>query len=62
MASSVCLLLQFLHQLTARAVIRDYENGTLSIGQAEHEVWVCVCGCWCGWVGGCGFVWVLVCV
>ncbi|XP_030198676.1 protein mono-ADP-ribosyltransferase PARP4 isoform X3 [Gadus morhua] len=27
----------FLHQLTARAVIRDYENGTLSIGQAEHE-------------------------
>ncbi|KAG7266286.1 hypothetical protein CRUP_009341, partial [Coryphaenoides rupestris] len=28
---------QFLHKLAARAVIRDYENGTLAINQAEHE-------------------------
>ncbi|CAL8265978.1 unnamed protein product [Lota lota] len=27
----------FLHKLAARAFIRDYENGTLSISQAEHE-------------------------
>ncbi|XP_034142721.1 protein mono-ADP-ribosyltransferase PARP4 isoform X3 [Esox lucius] len=27
----------FLHKLTARAVIRDYEDGCLHINQAEHE-------------------------
>ncbi|KAL0963604.1 hypothetical protein UPYG_G00308500 [Umbra pygmaea] len=27
----------FLHQLTARAVIRDYEDGSLHMNEAEHE-------------------------
>lgn len=33
---------QFLHKLTARALIRDYEDGNLDANQAEHEVCVCV--------------------
>lgn len=29
---------QFLHKLTARALIRDYEDGSLATSEAEHEV------------------------
>ncbi|TSV41644.1 Poly [ADP-ribose] polymerase 4 [Bagarius yarrelli] len=28
---------QFLHKLTARAIIRDYEDGSLAASEAEHE-------------------------
>lgn len=31
---------QFLHKLTARALIRDYEDGSLESNEAEHEVCV----------------------
>ena len=27
-----------LHQLTARAIIRDWEDGTLDVNRTEHEV------------------------
>ncbi|XP_071197270.1 protein mono-ADP-ribosyltransferase PARP4 isoform X4 [Salvelinus alpinus] len=34
----VCVhVFQFLHKLTARAVIRDYEDGSLHTNEAEHE-------------------------
>lgn len=32
------LCIQFLHKLTARAIIRDYEDGNLDNSEAEHEV------------------------
>lgn len=32
---------QFLHKLTARALIRDYEDGSLDTNEAEHEVCLC---------------------
>ena len=31
-------LLQMLYQLTARAIIRDWEDGTLDVKRTEHEV------------------------
>lgn len=34
----VCRCVQFLHKLTARAVIRDYEDGNLDADGAQHEV------------------------
>lgn len=36
-----CVCFQFLHRLTARALIRDYEDGSLDTDEAEHEVCVC---------------------
>lgn len=36
MFMSVCV--QFLHKLTARAIIGDYEDGSLESNEAEHEV------------------------
>lgn len=36
MCIDVCV--QFLHKLTARALIRDYEDGSLDANEAEHEV------------------------
>ena len=38
----VNLCVQFLHKLTARALIRDYEDGSLDANEAEHEVCLCV--------------------
>uniref|UniRef100_H2MVB5 Poly [ADP-ribose] polymerase n=1 Tax=Oryzias latipes TaxID=8090 RepID=H2MVB5_ORYLA len=35
MTSDTCM--QFLHKLTARAIIRDYEDGNLDSSEAEHE-------------------------
>lgn len=35
------MCVQFLHKLTARALIRDYEDGNLDTDEAEHEVCVC---------------------
>lgn len=32
------MCVQFLHKLTARALIRDYEDGSLDTDEAEHEV------------------------
>ncbi len=40
MCIDVCV--QFLHKLTARALIRDYEDGNLDTDEAEHEVCLCV--------------------
>ena len=34
----ICLHLQTLHQLTARAIIRDWTEGSLSTDKMEHEV------------------------
>lgn len=34
----VWLCVQFLHKLTARAVIQDYEDGNLDADEAQHEV------------------------
>ena len=37
---------QMLHQLTARAVIRDWTDGSLSTDKMEHEVlYVCIGQC-----------------
>lgn len=33
---------QLLHKLAARALIRDYEDGSLDTDEAEHEVRLCV--------------------
>lgn len=38
---SVCV--QFLHKLTARALIQDFEDGNLDPNEVEHEVCVCAC-------------------
>lgn len=37
-----CFCVQFLHKLTARALIRDFEDGSLDSNEAEHEVRLCV--------------------
>ena len=37
----VCVSIQMLHQLTARAIIRDWTEGSLSSNKMEHEVCVC---------------------
>ena len=34
-------LFQTLHQLTARAIIRDWTDGSLDSNRMEHEVSVC---------------------
>lgn len=36
------VFVQFLHKLTARALIGDYEDGNLETSEAEHEVCLCV--------------------
>ena len=38
MCTDVRVCVQFLHKLTARALIRDYEDGSLDTDEAEHEV------------------------
>lgn len=37
--------MQFLHKLTARALIQDFEDGNLDSDEVEHEVRACVCAC-----------------
>lgn len=39
---STDMCVQFLHKLTARALIRDYEDGSLDTSEAEHEVCFCL--------------------
>ena len=40
---SITSPVQMLHQLTARALIRDWSDGTLDANRMEHEVCQCVC-------------------
>lgn len=42
MVSCVDVCAQLLHKLAARALIRDYEDGSLDTNEAEHEVRLCV--------------------
>lgn len=39
----VCVCVQFLHKLTARALIQDFEDGNLDSDEVEHEVCACAC-------------------
>ena len=41
---------RILHQLTARALIRDWIEGSLAEDRTQHEVWGGACGCGCGCV------------